>query len=109
MRCKGVIMYKGIEKRAGGTFVNNGQNINYDEAYVIKFDEIIEGKINEHKLKFPVSNKTLYDKFASLNPYTQVEITCDVILLSGMSRLVPIDVNELEDSDEDDEDSDEDD
>ena len=103
MRCKGIIMYKGIEKRAGGTFVNNGQNINYDEAYVIKFDEIVEGKINEHKLKFPISNKTLYDKFASIRPYTQVEITCDVVLMTNACRLVPIDVADIEDTEEEEE------
>lgn len=102
MRCNGVVMYKGIEKRAGGTFLNNGQDIKYDEAYVIKFDEIKEGKINEHKLKFPTSNKVLYDKFAQLNPYTQVEIFCDVVLMNNMCRLVPIDVSYINESTEDD-------
>ena len=101
MRSKGVVMYKGIEKREGGTFKSNGEDVKYDSAYVIKFDEIIDGKINEKKLKFPTSNKVLYDKFAEMNPYTQAEITCDVnILPSGLSRLTPIDVQEIVQEDE---------
>ena len=100
MRCSGVVMYKGIEKRAGGTFVSNGQNVEYNEAYVVKFDEVIEGKINERKLKFPVSNKVLYDKFSQFDPYTQVFITCDVILMQNACRLVPIDVGEIPETEE---------
>ena len=96
MRSKGVVMYKGIEKREGGTFKSNGEDVKYDSAYVIKFDEIIDGKINEKKLKFPTSNKVLYDKFAEMNPYTQAEIICEVnILPNGYSRLTPIDVQEI--------------
>ena len=105
MRSKGVVMFKGIEERAGGTFKSNGEDVKYDSAYVIKFDEIIDNKINERKLKFPTSNKILYDKFAELNPYTQVEIICDITILpNGYSRLTPIDVLKIGDSNEEDED-----
>lgn len=94
MYCKGIIMFKGIEKRDGGTFKNaQGQDVNYDSSYVVKFDEIIENKINERKLKFPVSNKVLYDKFSKLEPYTQVEVICDVVLSQNACKLVPIDMN----------------
>lgn len=95
MRCNGVVMYKGIEERKGGTFKNSdGKDINYDSSYIVKFDEIVEGKINERKLKFPVSNKSLFDKFYALEPYTSVEITCDVVLMQNACKLVPIDVVE---------------
>ena len=94
MYCKGIVMYKGIEKREGGTFKNSqGQDINYDSAYVLKFDEIVNNKMDERKLKFPTSNKILYDKFSQLRPYTQIEITCDVVLMNNACRLVPIDMN----------------
>lgn len=102
MYCKGIVMYKGVEKREGGTFSNNGQNINYDACYVIKFDEINEGKINERKLKFPLNNKLLFDKFSKFKPYTNVLITCDVVFGQSACRLVPIDVQEY-DSDEENE------
>lgn len=95
MRCKGIVMYKGIEKRDGGTFKNDkGQDINYDSSYVVKFDEIVENKINERKLKFPSSNKVLFEKFSGLRPYTEVLIDCDVVLSANTCKLVPIDVTE---------------
>ena len=97
MYCKGVVMYKGIEKRDGGTFKNDkGQDVDYNSAYVVKFDEIIDNKINERKLKFPTSNKVLYDKFVNFKPYSQVVITCDVVLMQNACRLVPIDVEDYE-------------
>ncbi len=101
MRCTGVVMYKGIEERAGGTFKNEkGQDVKYDTAYVVKFDEIIDNKINERKLKFPSSNKVLYDKFNEFRPYSQVKILCDVVLMQNACRLVPIDVKEAEEAEE---------
>lgn len=105
MYCKGIVMYKGIEKREGGTFKNDkGQNVDYNSAYVVKFDEIVENKIDERKLKFPTSNKVLYEKFAKIRPYTQVEIVCDVVLMQNACRLVPIDVNEqIEDAEDEEE------
>lgn len=102
MYCKGVVMFKGVEKREGGTFTNNGEKINYDASYVIKFDEIKEGKINERKLKFPINNKMLYEKFSKFNPYTNVLLTSEVVFGQSACRLVPVDV-ELYDSDEDNE------
>ena len=102
MYCKGIVMYKGIEKREGGTFKNSqGQDINYDSAYVLKFDEIVNNKMDERKLKFPTSNKVLYDKFSQLRPYTEIEITCDVVLMNNACRLVPIDMNaDIEETEE---------
>lgn len=94
MYCKGSLMYKGIEKRDGGTFKNDrGQDINYDSSYVVKVDEIVDNKINERKLKFPANNKILADKFSKIEPYTQVELICDVVLSANSCKIVPLDVN----------------
>lgn len=93
MKCNGIVIYKGIEERAGGTFKNaQGQEINYDSSYVIKFDENKDGKINERKLKFPASNKALFDKFKVFGSYTTVELICDVVFGQSTCKLVPIDV-----------------
>ena len=103
MYCKGIVMYKGIEKRDGGTFKNDkGQEVNYDSSYIVKFDEIIEGKINERKLKFPTSNKVLFDKFSKYRPYSEVAITCDVTLMQNACKLIPIDVEDVEETEEED-------
>ena len=98
MKCKGVVVYKGIEKREGGTFKNaQGQDIKYDPSYVVKFDENNNNQINERKIKFPASNTYLYDKFYSLKPYTEVLITCDVILSNNACKLVPVNVEDVPD------------
>ena len=97
MKCTGEVIYKGIEKRDGGVFKNDkGQDINYDSSYVIKFDEIKDGTVNERKLKFPASNKSLYEKFSDIAPYTKVTIVCDVVISNTICRLVPFDVTAKE-------------
>ena len=92
MNCKGIVVYKGIEKREGGTFNNGTQDIKYDATYVIKFDENKDGQINERKLKFPASNTYLYNKFIGIKAYTEVEIECDVVFSTNSVKLVPINV-----------------
>lgn len=102
MYCKGNVMFKGIEKRDGGKFKNDkGEEVDYNSAYVVKFDEIVDGKINERKLKFPTSNKVLFNKFSDFKPYTEVQIVCDVVLMQNACRLVPIDVAGLDELAED--------
>ena len=94
MKCDGVVIFKAIDKRQGGTFKNaQGQEIDYDASYVIKFDELSGNGINERKLKFPASNKSLYEKFENFEPYTKVHITCDVVISNNACKLVPIDVD----------------
>lgn len=94
MVCSGNVIFKAIDKRQGGTFKNaQGQEIDYDASYVIKFDELSGNSINERKLKFPASNKSLYEKFEKFEPYTKVHITCDVVISNNACKLVPIDVN----------------
>lgn len=91
--CKGTVIYKGIEERAGGTFKGqNGQDINYDKAYVVNFDEITAKGPEQRKLKFPFNNKKLYEKFAAIDIYTKVQIDCEVVLGQSACRLTPIDV-----------------
>ena len=93
MICKGVVIFKGIEKREGGVFKGqNGNDIKYDPSFSVKFDERKEGKIDERKLKFPASNTYLYNKFAGIKPYTEVFLECDVVLSNNSCKLVPINV-----------------
>ena len=89
MICKGVVVYKGIEKRDGGVFKGaDGREIKYDSSYVVKFDE----NENERKVKFPACNTYLYNKFANIKAYTEVLIECDVVLSANACKLVPINV-----------------
>ena len=103
MNCKGIVIYKGIEKRDGGTFNGaDGREIKYDASYVVKFDENNNGQINERKLKFPASNTYLYNKFAGIKPYTEILLECDVVFSANACKLVPINVDpEIEETEED--------
>lgn len=93
MYCKGILVYKGIEKREGGTFKNaQGQDINYDSSYVIKVDEIKDNSPTERKFKFSQNNKTLFSKFNDIEMYTRVSITFDVVISTNSCKLVPVDV-----------------
>lgn len=94
MICNGVVVFKGIGKREGGKFTDNtGREINYDASYQVSFDERNNsGEINQRKLKFPASNTYLYNKFAGIEPYTQIYIECEVVFSQNSVKLVPINV-----------------
>ena len=93
MNCKGIVVFKGVEKRDGGAFKDpQGREIRYDASYIIKFDENKNGKIDERKLKFPSSNTYLYNKFAGLKPYTEVLLECEVVFSTNSCKLVPVNV-----------------
>ena len=94
MICNGVVVFKGIGKRDGGKFTDSsGREITYDSSYVVNFDERNNsGEINQRKLKFPSSNTYLYNKFAGIEPYTQIYIECDVVFSQNSVKLVPINV-----------------
>ena len=49
---------------------------------------------NERKVKFPASNKVLFDKFKNIEPYTKVELYCDVVISNSVCKLVPLDVTQ---------------
>lgn len=94
MICNGVVVFKGIGKREGGKFTDNtGREINYDASYQVSFDERNNsGEINQRKLKFPASNTYLYNKFASIQPYTQIYMECEVVFSQNSVKLVPMNV-----------------
>lgn len=94
MICKGVVVFKGIGKREAGTFTDNtGRDIKYDASYQVSFDEkSTSGEINQRKLKFPASNTYLYNKFASIEAYTQIYMECDVVFSQNSVKLVPMNV-----------------
>ena len=55
MKCSNEVIFKGIEERASGVFKNDkGQEISYPKAYVVRFDEEVEGDYQERKVKFSV-------------------------------------------------------
>lgn len=86
-------VFKSVSKKDGGEFTNDkGQVIKYDPSYIIKIDDDVNGEITERKLKFPLTNKTLYNKLNELDSYSNITLICDVQLFTGNAKVLPVDI-----------------
>ena len=92
MKTNGEFIFKTIEEREGGEFVNDrGQKIKYDGKYVIKLDEKSEdGKINDRRFSIDKKDTELINQFKSLPSYSDVNIEFDVRIFNSQVRLVPV-------------------
>lgn len=94
MKCEGNVVFKSIEKREGGNFKgSSGEMLSYPAAYVVKFDENIDGNISERKAKFPDTNVALYTKFKTLDPYTKINLIGNVLFQNSGCKLEIVDFN----------------
>lgn len=94
MKCKGEFVYKSIEKRDGGSFTNDkGQAVNYDMAYVLKVDELLDNSIYERKLKIDKNNTVLLNKLQNIKPYDKIMLLCDVVLYGSNAKVIPVDID----------------
>lgn len=81
MKCQNSVVFKSVEERSGGSFKNsNGDTINYDKAYVVRFDEEVNNSIIERKVKFKGDNTQLYTKFKGLKPYDKINLIFEVLI-----------------------------
>ena len=91
MRAKGEFVFKGLDKRDGGKFLNDkGQEISYSDAYVLKVDEVKDGDISERKLKIDANNTFLIDELKKLKAYDKIELECDILLYQNSAKVVPV-------------------
>ena len=94
MKCKGEFVYKSIEKRDGGSFTNDkGQAVNYDMAYVLKVDELLDNSIYERKLKIDKNNTVLLNKLQNIKPYDKIMLLCDVVLYGSNAKVIPVGID----------------
>lgn len=97
MQCQGKFVFKGIEEREGGEFLNDkGQKIKFAPCYQIKVDEMVEGKVEDRTFKFSIDNKYLFNKFKNLEIYDNVSIDFNVEIYKTSVKLVPIEVDSLD-------------
>lgn len=96
MKSVGEFIFRGIEKRDGGKFINDkGQEIEYDAKYVLKVDEIgSDGSINERKLNVDIKNTSLVDKLKQLKPYEKIKIECDIVMYQNTAKVVPVAISD---------------
>lgn len=91
MRAKGEFVFKGLDKRDGGKFLNDkGKEISYGEAYILKVDEVTANDISERKLKVDANNTFLIDELKKLKPYDKITLECDVLLYQNSAKVVPV-------------------
>lgn len=95
MKCKSIFVFKTLTLRNAGTFKNNdGVDVEYPAAYILKVDEILEnGDINEHKFKIDTNKTVLVNTLKDLEPYQKIELTFDVKLFANSVGLDVIDVD----------------
>lgn len=93
MVCIGEFIYKGVEKREGGTFTNDkGQNINYDASYLLKVDELTDSGAYERKLKISKDNTMLVDKLKAKKFYEKINLRCEIVFSNSNVRVIPVDL-----------------
>lgn len=91
MKAIGEFVFKGLEKKAGGSFTNEkGEMINYKEKYVLKVDETVDGQINERKLNIGVDNTELINALNGFKPYQALKLECDVVMYQNSAKVVPV-------------------
>ena len=87
------VIYKSLSVREGGEFTNErNQVVKYEPTFVIQFDENLDGKIIERRLKFPFTNKNLEKKIRDLQSYSKIKLVCSVQLYDNGAKVTPIDV-----------------
>lgn len=95
MKCKGEFVYKGIEERPAGEFINSqGRNIKYDSSYSLKVDEVTEKGIYDRKLKVSKDNSVLLEQLKSKKPYDRILLECDVVMYGSNCKVVPLQIIE---------------
>lgn len=93
MICKGEFIFRGIERREGGNFINEkGDTISYKPSYKVKVDEVTEKGVFERVLKVAEENTELINNFQMLDNYQKIIITFDVTFYGTKISLVPKDV-----------------
>lgn len=91
MKARGEFYFKGIEKKEAGEFTNvKGELVKYGTRTILKVDELVDGSVNERKLRIDTNNTFLIDKLKKLKLYEIITLECDVVLYQNSAKVVPI-------------------
>lgn len=92
MKATGKVIFKGVEYKEQGSFVNSQNKVvNYPAKYKVKVDENVDGKIYERNLNVSADNMALVKRFQELQAYTPIMLECDVQIYMSRVTLVPVD------------------
>lgn len=96
----GKFIYKSIQKKEAGEFINtSGQKISYPARYEVKFDEIDENDVaNERKTNISLDQTELIEKFRRIKKYTEVKLRFEIGFNSRGITAKLIDVGSAQES-----------
>lgn len=96
MRGQGDLVFKSIEERPGGKFINDkGQEIEYQKCYILKLDEVTPKGIVDIKLKIPEDEKQLINTFKEFEPYTKIHLDFDLDCNGSNVKVIPTNVKKV--------------
>ena len=95
MKAKGLFVFKTLTHRPAGKFTTpEGEEREYNSAYVLKVDEIGEdNSINERKFKIAENKTSVINDLRVLDAYSKIEITFDVRLYASGATIEVSDIN----------------
>lgn len=89
MVCELECVYKGIKEIKGGTFQDeNGQTINYNDFYRIRFDQIIGGLPKETEVK--ITKELALNIAKNIQIYDKIVISFNIIIYNSKTIRVTI-------------------
>ena len=92
MKCRGKFKFKEIVKKDAGSFTNaQGQEIKYDESYVLKVDEKTEKGIQERTFKLP-KDSLLVPELQKVAEYTDIVLDFEVVFYNNSIRVIPTEI-----------------
>ena len=92
MKCRGKFKFKEIVKKDAGAFTNaQGQEIKYDESYVLKVDEKTEKGIQERTFKLP-KDSLLVLELQKVTEYTDIVLDFEVVFYNNSIRVIPTEI-----------------
>lgn len=99
MKAEGKFIFKSIKAREGGEFTNQqGQKIQYQPSFQVKFDEYLDGEAKERSIKVSQEQVELISKLKAFKPYSQVELVFDVGFNATGCFIKLLDVNQLKET-----------
>lgn len=92
MKVQGKFKFKGVQRKDGGTFVNdNGREIKYHAKYSFRVDETTENGLYERTFSVPLDSP-LVKTLLTLKPYDDIIIDFELLFTNVNSnvRVIPV-------------------
>ena len=93
MKCQGKFIYRGLEKKEAGEFINKeGQKIEYPAKYILKLDEVGMEGVEERCFKVAIDSSFVAKAIAT-KVYEEVTIEFEIqFSKTGTVSLIPADI-----------------